>query len=202
MTSPTVPTTARTHGPRRPRLAAVAGTGILLLALAGCAKGAATTAGGTPGGEGGLSTVAGGAGTSPSPAGSAGTSQGTGTPTPSPAPDSAPAGPKIILFSVTAQPACPVVPSSAAPYSSPGRDITITWKTAGATGVALSIDSPDFFAQYGSGSYASYPAQGSETIAFPCDTSQRNSTHTYTINTLGGGPSVAKTITVSVPSQP
>jgi hypothetical protein len=115
---------------------------------------------------------------------------------------SAATGAKIVYFKVTHQPACPVVGTADAPFSAPGQDVTIAWKVTGATGVALSVDNPNYYASNNQGSYGSYGAESSQTLGFGCDTSKPNSTHTYTINTTGGGASKSMTITVTVPSSP
>ena len=109
-------------------------------------------------------------------------------------PSPTPTGPRIISFVVANKPSCPVVGTPDNPKSYPGQPVTIAWKISGATGVTLSVDGP--------GAYRDYNGkQGSETLSFGCDTSQRTSTHTYTITTLGPN-SVAKTLTVSALSNP
>jgi hypothetical protein len=111
----------------------------------------------------------------------------------------------IDQFKVTQQPSCPVVGSSDAPFTSPGQSIKLSWNVSGpgVTGVALSIDDPTFFDHYQTGSYGTYGKSGELELAFGCDsTSQPTTTHKYTLNTIGGGPSVSKTLTVSVPTNP
>jgi hypothetical protein len=129
---------------------------------------------------------------------------GNGNPRPSASPSTsaAPSGAQIAYFKVTHQPACPVVATADAPFSAPGQDLTIAWKVTGATGVALSVDNPNYYASNKQGSFGSYGPEQSQTIGFGCDTSKPNSTHTYTINTTGGGASKSMTITVTVPSKP
>jgi hypothetical protein len=147
--------------------------------------------------------------TEPSPADSgaqtdSGTQNGGGTrSTPTPTPSRATGGgPQIVFFTVTRKPACPVVPTKDNPQGYPPQPVTISWKVTGASGVGLSVDQPNFFAQYHKGSYRDYSgSEGSETLSFPCDTTKNTSTHTYTINTLGAN-SAGKTITVSTPSHP
>ncbi len=123
------------------------------------------------------------------------------------APATAPAhpganGPVIVSFAVTHKPACPVVATADAPFSKAGEPITLAWNVTGATGVALSIDDPTFYAHNGTGNYANYGPQGTVTLPFACDpTVQPNSSHAYTIDTRDRS-GVSKTITESVPTSP
>jgi hypothetical protein len=90
-----------------------------------------------------------------------------------------------------------------APFHQDGADIIVQWKVTGATGVALSLDSPGFFKQYGTGSIGKYGATGEMELSFQCDvTVQPNTTHVYTLDTIGGGPSVEKSLTVTKPTSP
>jgi hypothetical protein len=125
-----------------------------------------------------------------------------GSPSASASASAAASGAQIVYFKVTHQPACPVVATADAPFSAPGQDLTIAWKVTGATGVALSVDNPNYYASNNRGSFGSYGPEQSQTIGFGCDTSVPNSTHKYTINTTGGGASKSMTITVTVPSSP
>ena len=112
--------------------------------------------------------------------------------------------PEITSFVVAQKPQCPVVPTSDAPFSKPGTDVILKWKTTGGvTKVALSLDSPGFFKQYGTGSIDEYNASGQVDLTFQCDpTVQPDTTHTYTLDTIGGGKSVEKTLTITVQTSP
>ena len=126
----------------------------------------------------------------------------TGTPTTS-TPTKVPSGPHL-SFSVSQQPACPIVGTSDAPFSKPGTNIILKWNaTGGVKRVALSLDEPGFFKQYGTGSIDTYAPQGTVELSFQCDpTSQPNTTHKYTMDTIGGGTSVEITITVTKQTSP
>jgi hypothetical protein len=156
--------------------------------------GATTTGSGTGGGSGGTGTT-GTTGTGTTTRGSGG---GSTTRPP------APSGPRIVSFVVTQQPSCPIVGTTDAPFSKPGTDIKLSWNvTGGVKRVALSLDSPGFFQQYGTGSIDTYAPQGSVDLSFQCDpTDQPNTTHKYTLDTIGGGTSVEKTITVTKQTSP
>lgn len=178
--------------------------GIAAFAITGCAAHPSTTGAG--------------AGQSPDPlTGNVGDVSGSGGPNPSGTPTSTPtthstttgsgggggnSGPQIVYFRVSSKPACPVVGTADAPFSTPGQDITLEWKVTGASGIALSIDDPNFFKNNHSGSWDNYGKQDHVTLSFPCDTSKPTSTHTYTLDTLGGSPYKEKTITVSTQSNP
>jgi len=175
--------------------------------LAACAKsgtdagtaGTATSTGPGAGGQGtgGLGGLDGGPSGQPNPAG-----QPSNSPTRSHGTSPKPTA-QIVYFKITSQPACPVVGTPDAPFSAPGQDITIEWRVTGATSVALSVDNPDYFQQNHTGSYQTYDGtHGTATISFPCNTSQPMTTHKYTINTVGGGSSKSKTLTVTKQSNP
>ncbi|HKD98230.1 MAG TPA: hypothetical protein VKB69_11565 [Micromonosporaceae bacterium] len=184
------------HTVARPALAVLV---IALLSLAACG-------GKNKSGSGALGSQSGAPSVSP-------TAGGTATPTNTPTTSvtttatstasSADGGPKIVDFSIKQQPACPIVGTSDAPFHQDGVDIIVQWKVTGASGVALSLDSPDFFKQYGTGSIGSYGPTGEMHLPFTCEaTNGPNTTHTYTLNTKGGGPSVARTLTVTKPTNP
>jgi hypothetical protein len=196
--------TTTNASPRRPRsrvLGVCAAIGVAALAfapLAACATGstgtpdARTSTNPSAPASGGLGALdgapGGGPAGQPNPAGqpSASTTRSRAA---SPKPTA-----QIVSFTVTRQPACPVVGTPDAPFSAPGQDIAIEWKVTGATRVALSVDK---------GLYQTYDGiHGTATISFPCDTNQPMTTHTYTINTLGGGTSRSKTLTVTKQSNP
>jgi hypothetical protein len=73
----------------------------------------------------------------------------------------------------------------------------------GATQVALSLDSPNFYAMNGgTGSIGEFAATDTADLSFQCDaTVQPNTTHVYTLNTVSK-PTVAKSITVTVRTSP
>ena len=86
------------------------------------------------------------------------------------------------------KPACPVIPTSDAPFSKAGTDIVLEWNVTGATQVALSLDNPGFFKTYHTGSIDNYPTKHTVDLSFQCDpTVQPNTTHKYTLDTIGGG---------------
>jgi hypothetical protein len=195
------------------RVGAVLVAGTLLLSA--CAKTSTTT------GSGGLTNVGSGAPSlSPTPGEStmAATTPPTGTTTTTAANPPATAtktkvvapttkkvvSPEITSFVIAQKPQCPVVPTSDAPFSKPGTDIILKWKTTGGvTQVALSLDDPGFFKKFGTGSISEDPASGQVDLSFQCDpTVQPDTTHTYTLDTIGGTKSVEKTLTVTVQTSP
>jgi hypothetical protein len=129
------------------------------------------TGGGTSGGSGGSGT---GGGT------------GSGAPT-------APAA-KITSFRVVSQPACAVRGTPDAPFSSPGKGVTIAWTVTGAKGAAIAVDNPDVYGAYGS----AYPASGQLELPFTCS-GPGTTTHTFTV-WPAGAKGVSKTLTVSARS--
>ncbi|MEN3307662.1 MAG: hypothetical protein V7603_3864 [Micromonosporaceae bacterium] len=170
---------------------ACAALGIAALAISGCGHSAPQGGAGgsgafgagqrsaSPGGTGAL-----GAGTTAAPS-SAAHSGGSGS------------GPQIVYFKVTQQPLCAITGTSDAPYKRPEQPVKLAWKVTGASGVALSIDDPNFFKKYHSGSWQNYGPEGTVELPFACtDTAKRSTTHTYTINTLGDS-SKGKTISVT-----
>jgi hypothetical protein len=97
-------------------------------------------------------------------------------------------GPRIVSFRVKTDPACPAG-TNQAPIA--GRDVTLEWEvTGGATGVEIAVDGP--------GKYGDFAAKGELTLSFPC-TGEPNTqqVHTYTLTTVGGGPAVTRTLTVT-----
>jgi hypothetical protein len=173
-----------------------------LLALGGCAKSS------TVNGAGGLGASSPSlAPTVPGTSGSA-----TAAPTVSSTPTSTPThtktktpSPTIDSFVVSQKPMCPVIATSDAPGdANPGFDIKLSWHvTGGATKVALSLDDPGFFKKFHTGGIADYPTTDEVDLAFECDPAvQPNTTHTYTLDTIGGGSSVEKTVTVTVQTSP
>ena len=110
-----------------------------------------------------------------------------------------------VTLAITQQPACPVVATSDSPFSSPGNDIIIHWTVSGgATGVAVSLDDPNFFSQYHTGSLQNFNGKsGDAELPFLCDvTVQPDTKHVYTFDTLGGGKSVEKSVTVIKQTSP
>jgi len=104
----------------------------------------------------------------------AATSTPTATPTSGPP---TPTGQTILTFSVPQTVKC-----GAANQGTPL--IHLSWTTASATGVTISID--------GTGKYADYPAAGSADVPFACGAAQ----HTYLITTHGTGSPATKTVVV------
>ncbi|WP_018680788.1 hypothetical protein [Actinokineospora enzanensis] len=102
------------------------------------------------------------------------------------------AGAKVVSFTVVRKPSCPVQASPGAPFSSPGSPVVIAWQVSGASGAAISVDSPGMYGSYGS----DYAASGQLELAFPCDTTPGKTTHTYTVWPKGA-KSVSQNLTVS-----
>lgn len=177
----------------------------VVLALAGCASNA--NADGQSGvGSLGVTTAPAPPVAVPSDTGPSGATSGdTTTPPGGGNATTAPgASARIVQFDVKQQPMCPITPSSDSPFSSPGRDIVVEWHVTGATGIALSVDDTEFFSMHRSGSYGNYGPTGEAEIGFACGSSDGpTTTHKYTLNTTGGrGPSVEKTLTVTVQTSP
>lgn len=95
------------------------------------------------------------------------------TATPAPAPT----GQTILTFSVPQTFRCDAA-GQANPY------IHLTWTTARATGVSISIDGP--------GKFADYPANGWADVPFACSVAQ----HTYLLTTQGTGSPATRTVVV------
>jgi len=95
---------------------------------------------------------------------------------------------------VLQQPACPVVGTTDAPFSTPGQPVVIGWKVTGTTKVALAMDGGLYGSDYG--------PEDQQAINFTCDTSKPKTSHTYTITTSGGGANKSQTITVTISSAP
>lgn len=95
----------------------------------------------------------------------------TATPVP------APTGQTILTFVVPQTVKC-----DAADQTTPS--IHLSWTTAKATGVSISIDGP--------GKFADYPANGSTDLPFACSVSQ----HTYLLTTHGTGTPAMRTVVV------
>jgi hypothetical protein len=169
----------------------VAALGLTAFALAACGHS------GTTGPSGGAGALGAGPSASASASG-AGALGAAGTPSPGTTSGNSGKGPQIAYFKVTQQPLCPITGTSDAPYSRKEQPVRLAWKVTGASGIALSIDDPDFFKQHHSGTYGSYGAEGTVELSFPCSTdpNKRTVTHTYTINTLGDN-SKGKTISVT-----
>jgi len=163
-------------------LAALVGTAAMV-ALTACAKPADDTRANGADASTGPSSDSGLAGVLTSPSASADPGGDTATPKPETSKtSSAPAGPSIVSFKITKQPACP---DSEGPYQPETNTVVLTWKVAGgATGAALSVDNPEIV-----GSYRTYTGtEGSETLNFPCDGQPGATvTHKYTLRTVGGG---------------
>jgi hypothetical protein len=167
--------------------------GVAALALSGCGH---KSSGGTSGGTGAFG--AGQASASASAGGSGALGAGSPAPTrPSTADSGGAPGPRIVSFTVKQHPQCAIVGTSAAPYSQPEKPVVLAWKVTGASGIALSIDDPNFFKKYHSGSWHNYGQEGTVELPFPCtDTTRQSTTHTYTLDTLGDN-SKEKTISVT-----
>jgi hypothetical protein len=113
---------------------------------------------------------------SPTPTGAAPTAAPTAvgaTATPVPAPT----GQTILTFVVPQTIKC-----DAADQTTPS--VHLTWTTAKATGVSISIDGP--------GKFADYPASGSADLPFACSVAQ----HTYLLTTQGTGTPATRTVVV------
>ena len=192
----------RNHPGIRAALMAAAGT--LALTAAACgAKGTATS--GTDASTGPIAntTASASAGSGESDSGTGGGTGGTTATTKPPTPKSsttpksspsAASGPVIVSFKVLQQPACPVVGTTDAPFSTPGQPVVVGWKVTGATKVALSMDGGLYGSDYG--------PEDQQALNFTCDTSKAKTSHTYTITTSGGGASRSQTITVTISSAP
>ncbi|MET0233146.1 MAG: hypothetical protein ABW224_00760 [Kibdelosporangium sp.] len=105
--------------------------------------------------------------------------------------------PATASISVKKQPLCPRTGTPDAPFTTPGQDVTITWKVTGATGAAISLDQPNHYGSYGS----SYPASGELTLPFSCNNTPGKTSHTYTV-WPAGNKSVSRSITVSATNNP
>jgi len=89
----------------------------------------------------------------------------------------APTGQTILTFVVPQTVKC-----DAANQTTPS--VHLTWTTAKATGVTISIDGP--------GKFADYPANGSADLPFACPRAQ----HTYLLTTRGVGTPDTRTVVV------
>ena len=193
--------------PSRPhRRLALAGLAVLALALPACATKSGNGAG-SLGNLNGTPTTAptpptGGSTGTPSPP--SGTSTGTRATATHTTTGTGQSGPRIDEFVIVQQPTCPVIGTTDSPFSAPGQDVKLEWKTSGGVAkVALSVDNPTFFDSTGTGNYAEYSPSDNVDLGFSCDDlTKPQTTHTYTINTIGGGKSVAKTLTISAQTQP
>lgn len=181
----------------RSRLAC--GLAVVALAATGCASKGGSGSGGLTGAQ---------PGTSVSVTSGPATTLPTSTPTPTPTSTSG-AGitgtsdPKIVTFKVKRKPACAVIATSDAPFAVDPVNIILEWKVSGATGIALSLDNPDFFKTYHTGSLDNYGTSGTVELPFNCDpTVQPNTTHKYTLDTLGPGKTQQQTLTVTVQTSP
>src|SRR5262249_9796062 len=98
-----------------------------------------------------------------------------------------PAGPRVEEFKVVSQPSC----TTNAPGGTFEVPVVLQWKVSGgATGSELDVDGP--------GLYNTYGVQATDTLNFPCaGPIGTKNTHTYTVKTIGGGPTAAKTLTVT-----
>src|SRR5215831_18770698 len=103
------------------------------------------------------------------------TARPTAAPTATPAPT--PSGQTILSFVVPQTVKCDAV-NQTTPL------VHLTWTTALATGVSISIDGP--------GKYADYPANGSADVPFACSVAQ----HTYLLTTQGSGTPATRTVVV------
>jgi len=160
--------------PMSPRSAAlIAVLGVLLVALlvvVALLVGRASTGGAAP-----TSAATSPGQASPTPVATpAVTSTPTATPTSGPP---APTGQTILTFGIPQTVKCEA-PNQGTPL------IHLSWTTANATGVTISID--------GAGKYADYPATGSADVPFACGAAQ----HTYLITTHGTGSPATRTVVV------
>ncbi len=222
-TTSTAPGPARGHGPARTRRAltlavlAAAATGALTAcgtgyplapvahssaapaapaadaaSAAGTAAGAAAPAaaadGQTNGGGGGGSTSGasnGGASNGGSNGGGSATGGQSGGSRSTPA---------IASFRVVSQPVCAVHGTPDAPFSTPGKGVTIAWSVTGVDGAALAVDNPTTYGAYGT----SYPAKGQQEFPFAC-TPGTTTSHTFTV-WPAGAEGTSRTLTVSAHS--
>jgi hypothetical protein len=180
------------------------GVAVGALLLSGCASKKSATGTGSVGTIGATPTA------NPSPTTTAGdtptvtaTTTATTTPTATSSSTAPPNAPRIKTFRITQKPACAVIGTTDAPFSTPGVDITLEWDVSNVDTVALSIDDPKWFDTYHTGNYSDFAPKGAVQLSFPCDPKvQPNTTHTYTINTIGGGASISRTLTVTVQTSP
>jgi hypothetical protein len=154
----------------------------------GSAGGTGRGTGSGSGGGSGTGTSGGSGGGTSGGSGGSGTGGGTGSGAPA-----APAA-KITSFRVVSQPACAVRGTPDAPFSSPGKGVTIAWTVTGAKGAAIAVDNPDVYGAYGS----AYPASGQLELPFTCS-GPGTTTHTFTV-WPAGAKGVSKTLTVSARS--
>ncbi len=195
---------------RRPRqVFVVGGIVVAALSLAACSsKSGSAGAGGLVGAQPGTTVSVSTGPTTTLPPSSGSISTTTSTPTSATTSKTGGSGGggsgvHVVTFQVKQKPACPIIPTSDAPFSKAGTDIVLEWNVTGATKVALSLDSPNFFKTYHTGSIDDYPTKHTVDLTFQCDpTVQPNTTHTYTLDTIGGGATVERTITVTVQTSP
>lgn len=102
-----------------------------------------------------------------------------------------------VTISVKKQPLCPRNGTPDAPFSTPGQDVTISWKVTGATKAAISVDQPNHYGSYGS----DYPASGELSLPFSCNNTAGKTSHTYTV-WPAGNKNVSKSVTVSATNNP
>jgi hypothetical protein len=100
----------------------------------------------------------------------------TATPGPTATPAPAPTGQAILSFGVPQTVRCDA--------SGQPATVHLTWTTADATGVSISIDGP--------GKFADYPPSGSADLPFACSEAQ----HTYLLTTHGSGTAATRTVVV------
>jgi hypothetical protein len=91
----------------------------------------------------------------------------------------APTGQTIVAFNVPTTYNC-----SASPRPAGGDLVHLSWTTANATAVSISIDGP--------GKFADYPANGSADVPFACSVAQ----HTYLLTTQGSGVVATRTVVI------
>jgi hypothetical protein len=187
---------------RRPReVFAVGGIVVTALLLAACsAKSGSSGTGGLVGPQPGTSvSVTSGSTTTVAPS----TATSTPTSVTTSKTSGSGGGAHIVTFKVKQKPACPIIPTSDAPFSKEGTNIVLEWNVTGATKVALSLDNPGFFKTYHTGSIDDYSPKHTVDLSFQCDpTVQPNTTHKYTLDTIGGGATIERTITVTVQTSP
>lgn len=189
--------TARTWSALAAGLAAI--LLVLILIAVACSRPGSQATGGeatsTPGGSGALASAAagtdGGHGDDGAPPGAPATAPPAGPDDPGTGPD--PVGPTIEDFQVTQQPQCP---GGTTVHPVPAQPVTLEWKVVGADGdqVSLSIDGP--------GVYNTYPAEGGDTINFPCEGEEGDTQeHTYLLTATGDGVTATETLVVTAEVQ-
>ncbi|SDT27683.1 hypothetical protein [Actinoplanes derwentensis] len=101
-------------------------------------------------------------------------------------------GPVIVTYHVTQKPTCP---SGTDQARLDGQPVVLGWTVTGAKQTTLSVDGP--------GVYATYAAEDTATINFPCGGDPGGEqTHTYTLAVAGPEGTESKTLTVTARVNP